>query len=215
MSDFGVAALARGCSKLSVLNLSGCVQVTGASLRALSAHCPQLQVLLLEGCRGLNDAAVSEAAPRLLSRLRLLDATGCAVTPALLTCILQVALGGDQGGGKTEGECSSFKASKRRKRSESSVVPSEVREVDDCEVPCVSRLLQSAARVVVKDADDADLLPPSCRVRLKRMIVSPGVLRDASLMKKVEEVLPSLAILRGYMDIPWDGFHMEKDLSDI
>ncbi|KAL1932096.1 hypothetical protein VTP01DRAFT_9152 [Rhizomucor pusillus] len=44
---------------LRVINLRGCVQVTGHALRTLSDHCPNIQVLQLKDCRGLSTASIT------------------------------------------------------------------------------------------------------------------------------------------------------------
>lgn len=55
--DDAVQQLAEKCTKLHYLCLSGCTQLTDASLVVLSQQCPLLSTLEVAGCSQFTDAA--------------------------------------------------------------------------------------------------------------------------------------------------------------
>jgi F-box/leucine-rich repeat protein 2/20 len=43
MTDDGMVSLCRGCHKLQILCMSGCSNITDASLTALGLNCPRIK----------------------------------------------------------------------------------------------------------------------------------------------------------------------------
>ena len=51
VTDVGMAALCRGCPKLTSLDIGGCTRLTERTVRAIGLHCRQIISLDLGGCR--------------------------------------------------------------------------------------------------------------------------------------------------------------------
>ncbi|EQC41474.1 hypothetical protein SDRG_01441 [Saprolegnia diclina VS20] len=65
-----IERMARVCTKLHVVNFSGCFRLTDASMRVLLSHCSDIKELNIENCRKLTDdtlRALIEMCPKLHS----------------------------------------------------------------------------------------------------------------------------------------------------
>eukprot|EP00899_Mesostigma_viride_P018928 jgi/Mesvir1/27036/Mv20735-RA.1 len=76
VTDAGITAIARRCTKLRHLDVQSCSYVTDAGISEVAAHCPRLQHLGVQGLLHVTDIsiiAVAEACPGLIG----LDISAC------------------------------------------------------------------------------------------------------------------------------------------
>jgi F-box/leucine-rich repeat protein 2/20 len=78
VSDSGLKEIAKGCKKLSSLNLSGCPEVTDVALEEMANQRMRLEALWLCECKKIQGHGVARLVEK-IQTLRLLDMEGSAL----------------------------------------------------------------------------------------------------------------------------------------